>query len=97
VQKPYPSCEGLVYIAIQTGDKPDRLIVKSNDTVLLDTGFVTHGTSDWQTNPEGRVFGEYYFCKPEGVTSVDIEVEIGPLGGSWFLKVGNCLLSDCEE
>ncbi len=97
IQKQYPPCAGKVYIGISTGDRPDRLIVRNGEDILLDTGFVVHGTSDWRTNPAGLVFGEYYFCKPEGVTSVDIEVIIGPEGGSWMLKVGNCLIEECDN
>lgn len=96
IQKPYPLCAGKVYIGFQTGDLTDRLIVSAGSQVLLDTGFVVHGGSDWRENPASRVFGEYYFCKPENVTAVNIQVIVGPYGGGWILKVGNCLISDCD-
>ena len=96
-KQPYPSCAGLIYLGFFTGRAPDRFIVRAGSRsgpIILDTGCVQHGKSDWQTNPSSLVFGDYYACKPAGYTTIDIEW-IQCQGGSMAARIGNCLLSPC--
>lgn len=97
-KQPYPSCAGLIYFGFFTGSLPDRFIVRAGSRsgpIILDTGCVQHGESDWQTNPSGLVFGDYYACKPAGYTTIDIEwIPCGNRGG-FAARIGNCLLSSC--
>jgi hypothetical protein len=93
-KKNYPSCAGQIQVDIFTGNIPDSIVATDAATgaVLYSSGSVQHGDSSKQ--PWQVVFGTYTFCKPAGVTNVNVNIVLGGAGGA-SARVSNCLIGPC--